>query len=100
MKRWPIPFTAIIMFSVTVSMQSGSRGRSCFQQRATCLVSDPPTNPGGIPGSFSYIVPQRTAWLDFTRCWMRSTIKVSQGEGCFLSAKDQPFQARYIEVAE
>jgi LysM repeat protein len=29
----------------------------------------------------------------------RRTTKVSQGDGFFLSAKDQPFQARYIEVA-
>jgi len=33
------------------------------------------------------------------RFWMRSTRKVSQGEGCFLSANDQPFQATYIEPA-
>ncbi len=33
------------------------------------------------------------------RICMRNTRKVSQGEGFFLSAKDQPFQARYMVVA-
>ncbi len=33
------------------------------------------------------------------RICIHSARKVSQGEGFFLSAKDQPFQARYMEVA-
>ena len=43
-------------------------------------------------------VRRRYAVPSIRRC-SRSAKKVSHGEGFFLSAKDQPFQARYIELA-
>ena len=88
------------MLALARRLASGCSRQACDRRpsRAAWRIGSP-TLPEMYPGvPIMFLTYLRLSGMS-TRFSIRSTRKVSQGEGIFLSANDQPFHVWYIEVA-